>query len=179
MSVPATPPRPPIWSVLVLGLGILGAICYSYLGVVWGGLILVSAAAVGMEIFLCWILGWRSRRTRAGVEVLVILAIGGVLFDYKPPTWWKELWTQGGQAKESPDNPALKETADDPAFLTIKSDDRNLWVSIIGENIYYEPGNAQPLEVWLQAGRYTLRVKKQGQLVYEEQLILAKGEKQE
>src|SRR5262249_55146878 len=86
-----------IWSVLVLGLGILGAICYSYLGVVWGGLILVSAAAVGMEIFLCWILGWRSRRTRAGVEVLVILAIGGVLFDYKPPTWWKELWTQGGQ----------------------------------------------------------------------------------
>src|SRR5262249_5171080 len=108
---------------VMIGLVVLGSVGYSFLGPVWGSLIVVSLAAAGI-VFL---LGWRGRRRRAVVEVLVVLAVGGVILEYRFPRWWKDLWTQGGQIEDIPNDTTLTIDCKDPEIAVVVEGEGNLY----------------------------------------------------
>jgi serine/threonine protein kinase/formylglycine-generating enzyme required for sulfatase activity/tetratricopeptide (TPR) repeat protein len=130
------------------------------------GLILAWTAVAGLFLFM----PARRRRVATFIWVLAFLLLGTgatMWLLYSDPRWWKDLWTQGGQIEDIPEN---------HTFLTINCNDPELHVVIEGEGNTYSGGLANGLTMYLKPGTHTLRLKKGNQIVYEEKFSIAPGE---
>src|SRR5207248_2682277 len=82
-----------IWTFFLLP--ILWIVLIPYLGVIWSTTIFVFALAASLFLF-------PVKRTISVVGAIIVLAVGGVIFEYKEPMWWNELWNLSGQPDRTP-----------------------------------------------------------------------------
>ncbi|MFL5240690.1 MAG: SUMF1/EgtB/PvdO family nonheme iron enzyme [Gemmataceae bacterium] len=144
-----------IWTFFLLP--ILWAFLIPYLGVIWSTTIFVLALAASLFLF-------PVKRTILVVGAITVLAVGGVVFEYKQPMWWNELWNLGGQPDRTTGTVSINWTDPDLRVVIDKGG---------GTSYGFD---RSPFVQGLSPGAYTLRAMRGEEVVYEVEFILSPGE---